>query len=73
MLVSTTGGIGPSLEPKKNGNEESGKAKRTVADEKATDQIVAFSRPPQLPPILGPLLALTMLDSWSKQDSNRNA
>ncbi|XP_021754218.1 uncharacterized protein LOC110719563 [Chenopodium quinoa] len=71
-IEGSWGGIVPSLEPKKNGNEDSGKARKTIADEKAADPIVAFSRPPPLPPIFGPLVALTMLDSWSKQDSNGN-
>ncbi|KMT12045.1 hypothetical protein BVRB_5g100040 [Beta vulgaris subsp. vulgaris] len=64
------GGIAPTLEPKKNGNEESCKARRTVSDEKGADPIVAFSRPPPLPPILGPLVALSFLDTLSKQDNN---
>lgn len=59
----------PSLEPKKLGNEETDKGK-TIADEKVTEPIVAFSRPPPLPSFLGPLVALSFLESWSRNDSN---
>lgn len=41
----------------------------TAAKEKA-DPIVAFSRPPQLPPFLGPLIALSLLETWSSRDGN---
>lgn len=59
----------PSLEPKKPGREENGKGK-TIADEKVTEPIVAFSRPPPLPSFLGPLVALALLESWLRSDSN---
>ncbi|XP_024031639.1 uncharacterized protein LOC112094579 [Morus notabilis] len=41
----------------------------TATKEKA-DPIVAFSRPPPLPPFLGPLIALSLLESWSSHDGN---
>ena len=59
----------PSLELKKQGNEETGK-QRTIQDEKVTEPIVAFSRPPPLPSFLGPLVALSVLESCSRSDSN---
>nr|GMC98071.1 uncharacterized protein LOC105158209 [Ipomoea batatas] len=34
------------------------------------DPVVAFSRPPPLPPFIGPLVALSLLQSWSKRDGN---
>ncbi|GLT90856.1 hypothetical protein SLE2022_087730 [Rubroshorea leprosula] len=37
-----------------------------------TDPIVAFSRPPPLPPFLGPLVALSLLEMWSSRDSDDN-
>lgn len=72
-MMFTTGSIAPSLEPKKNGTKENGKTRRVVADEKPADAIVAFSRPPPLPPVLGPLVALTLMNPWSKQDSNNDS
>ena len=39
------------------------------AKEKA-DPIVAFSRPPPMPPtLLGSLIALSLLESWSRRDA----
>lgn len=67
----TWGGIVPSLEPKRPTNEESSKGRiRTIADEKAAESIVAFSRPPPLPPFLGPLIILSLWDPWSRNDNN---
>ncbi|GKV23160.1 hypothetical protein SLEP1_g32925 [Rubroshorea leprosula] len=37
-----------------------------------TDPIVAFSRPPPIPPFLGPLVALSLLEMWSSRDSDDN-
>ncbi|GAA0172041.1 hypothetical protein LIER_25947 [Lithospermum erythrorhizon] len=34
-----------------------------------TEPVVAFSRPPPMPPYLGPLVAL-LLDAWLKRDKN---
>lgn len=34
------------------------------------DPVVAFSRPPPLSPFIGPLVALSLLQSWSKRDGN---
>ncbi|GLU05845.1 hypothetical protein SLE2022_229220 [Rubroshorea leprosula] len=42
-----------------------------VSKEK-TDPIVAFSRPPPLPTFLGPLVALSLLETWSSRDSDDN-
>ncbi|KAK7860688.1 hypothetical protein CFP56_033180 [Quercus suber] len=54
--------------PKKRGNNNSGE-EGPVTKEK-NDPIVAFSRPPPLPPVLGPLVALSLLETWSSRDSN---
>lgn len=34
------------------------------------DPIVTFSRPPPVPPVLGPLVALSLLDSWLMRDND---
>lgn len=51
--------------PGKDGSSEGGNVK-----EKAEDPIVVFSRPPPLPPVLGPLIALSLLETWLSRDSN---
>ncbi|OAY56459.1 uncharacterized protein LOC110608657 [Manihot esculenta] len=53
--------------PKKQEINDSGGGRR-VLNEK-TDPIVAFSRPPPLPPVLGPLMALSLFEMWSSHDS----
>ncbi|GAA0186735.1 hypothetical protein LIER_34023 [Lithospermum erythrorhizon] len=37
-----------------------------------TEPVVAFSRPPPIPPYLGlgPLVVLSLFDAWSKRDKN---
>ena len=34
------------------------------------DPIVAFSRPPPLPPVFGPLIALSLFEMWSTHDGD---
>ncbi|XP_010541147.1 PREDICTED: uncharacterized protein LOC104814669 [Tarenaya hassleriana] len=56
--------------PKKHGNEgikEEGSMKKT---EEISDPAVAFSRPPPLPPFIGPLLALSILETCSSRDED---
>ncbi|KAL3619237.1 hypothetical protein CASFOL_036807 [Castilleja foliolosa] len=36
------------------------------------EPIAAFMRPPPISPFLGPLVALSMFDSWCKRDCNDN-
>ncbi|KAJ9147973.1 hypothetical protein P3X46_030073 [Hevea brasiliensis] len=54
--------------PKKQKNNDSGEGRR-VLNEK-TDPIAAFSRPPSLPPVLGPLVALSLFEMWSSHDGD---
>ncbi|CAA2986568.1 Hypothetical predicted protein [Olea europaea subsp. europaea] len=56
-----------TMTPKKQVNDDAGEAH--IEKDKA-EPIAAFSRPPPLPPFLGPLVALSMLESWTKHDSN---
>ncbi|KAB2608659.1 hypothetical protein D8674_011827 [Pyrus ussuriensis x Pyrus communis] len=57
-----------SSTPKKLGNYDNAEGE-TVTKEK-TEPMVAFSRPPPLPPVFGPLLLLSLLETWSSRDSN---
>jgi hypothetical protein len=54
--------------PKKQGNNNPGE-EGPITKEK-NDPIVALSRPPRLPPVLGPLVALSLFDTWSSRDGN---
>ncbi|PQM38476.1 uncharacterized protein Pyn_03747 [Prunus yedoensis var. nudiflora] len=54
--------------PKRQGNNDPGEG-GLVAEQK-TEPIVAFSRPPPLPPVFGPLLLLSLLETWWSRDNN---
>lgn len=54
--------------PKKQGKDNPGE-EGTFTKEK-TGPIVALRRPPQLPPVLGPLVALSLSETCSGRDSN---
>ncbi|EEF51234.1 conserved hypothetical protein [Ricinus communis] len=56
-----------TITPKKHENNDFGEGRRL--NEK-TDPIVAFSRPPQLPPVFGPLVALSLFEMWSSHDGD---
>lgn len=51
--------------PRKQRNEDGGEA--YIEKEKA-EPIVTFSKPPPLPPVLGPLVAISILESSSNND-----
>lgn len=52
------GGIVPSLESKKPGNEQT--VNGTSRPNENADPVVAFSRLPSLPPVAGPMMALLL-------------
>ncbi|GLT67886.1 hypothetical protein SLA2020_401620 [Shorea laevis] len=60
-----------SIITKKKLQNNDSKEGEAVSKEK-TDPIVAFSRPPTLPPFLGPLVALSRLETWSDRDIDDN-
>ncbi|XAR70262.1 hypothetical protein NMG60_11027051 [Bertholletia excelsa] len=55
--------------PKKQSNNTLGEEAPKIRNEEA-DPIVAFGRPPLLPPVMGPLVVLSLFQTWSSQDSN---
>ncbi|KAL5181937.1 hypothetical protein HKD37_01G002726 [Glycine soja] len=61
MNRSHSQGLLATLTPKKLEKEAD---KRGLATKETIDPIVAFSRPPPLPPFLGPLVALSLLETW---------
>ncbi|KAK2984570.1 hypothetical protein RJ640_018948 [Escallonia rubra] len=54
------------LTPKKQSNQDVGEV-GVITMEKA-DVIAALSKPPPLPPVVGPLVALSLLQVWSSRD-----
>ncbi|WJX54870.1 hypothetical protein P8452_40704 [Trifolium repens] len=60
--VNGSRGILATSTPKKQENNESGEMGLATKD--MADPIVAYSRPPPLPPVIGPLVALSLLDTW---------
>ncbi|CAK8539357.1 unnamed protein product [Lathyrus sativus] len=55
-------GILATSKPKKQEKNESGEM--GLATKEMIDPVVAYSRPPPLPPVIGPLVALSLLDTW---------
>ncbi|KAI3453749.1 hypothetical protein Pfo_010412 [Paulownia fortunei] len=66
-ICSSKGRWVGTMNPRKLTNDNTGEA--LIEKEKA-EPIVAFSRPPPLSLFLGPLVALSMLESWNKRDNN---
>ncbi|XP_050229893.1 uncharacterized protein LOC126678997 [Mercurialis annua] len=62
--VTRSWGTMATVTPRKQENEYKG---GRGLNEK-TDPIVAFSRPPPLPPVVGPLLALSFFETWSSRE-----
>ncbi|KAK6263150.1 hypothetical protein QUC31_008966 [Theobroma cacao] len=54
--------------PRKSENNDSEKGEFVSNDQ--TKPIVAFSKPPPQPPLLGPLVALSLLETWSRRDGD---
>ncbi|KAK9277759.1 hypothetical protein L1049_007306 [Liquidambar formosana] len=68
MKVGSIPGTVPTLTPKKQGTNDSGEG-RPITNEK-TDPVFAFNKPPPLLPVIGPLVVLLLLETWSSRDSN---
>ena len=56
--------------PRKQANDDAAAEGSMLKAEANPDPTVAFRRPPPLPPVLGALVALSLLDSWLKRDSS---
>nr|GLL27658.1 uncharacterized protein LOC105158209 [Ipomoea trifida] len=56
-----------TMTPRRQVNDD---AREGQIEKENHDPVVAFSRPPPLPPFIGPLVALSLLQSWSKRDGN---
>ncbi|KAK3429234.1 hypothetical protein EUGRSUZ_E00650 [Eucalyptus grandis] len=59
-------GILTSSTPLKRGKSDSG----MPDPREKTEPIVAFSRPPPMPPVLGPLVLLSLFETWNSRDGN---
>lgn len=53
--------------PKKPLNNDVAEA---LAVKEKVDPIVAFSKPPPVPPVIGPLVVLSLLDSYFSHDND---
>ncbi|KAI3691804.1 hypothetical protein L6452_31606 [Arctium lappa] len=53
-----------SLTPKKKLEDDDFEKKEEMKKEEA-DPIVTFSKPPPIPPVLGPLVLLSLWETWS--------
>ncbi|CAH9069032.1 unnamed protein product [Cuscuta europaea] len=60
-----------TITPRKQGNDD-GEAGEGQIGKGNHDPIIAFSRPPPIPPFMGPLVALSLLPSWFKRDGNED-
>lgn len=56
--------------PKKQKRNESRVGGVNVDPKEKADPIVVFSGPPPLPPVIGPLIVLSLLDNWSIRDGS---
>ncbi|MED6203583.1 hypothetical protein PIB30_000666 [Stylosanthes scabra] len=70
LMKNASQGILGSLTPKKQDKNESCGEMSLAANKDMVDPIAAFSRPPPLPPVIGPLLLLSLLDSWWNRDGD---
>ncbi|OWM85294.1 hypothetical protein CDL15_Pgr028081 [Punica granatum] len=68
-ITGSCGTLATSTPLKKRG--KSSKEGNSVSFEKS-DPIVAFSKPPPLPPFLGPLVVLSLLETFSSRDGNED-
>ncbi|XVE57939.1 hypothetical protein DITRI_Ditri04bG0129800 [Diplodiscus trichospermus] len=68
-ILGSRGTVATST-PRKSENNDT-KEGGSVRDDK-TEPIVAFSKPPPQPPVLGPLVALSLLETWSRRDGDDN-
>ncbi|KAK6274697.1 hypothetical protein POUND7_004406, partial [Theobroma cacao] len=65
---NTFAGTVAASTPRKSENNDSEKGEIVSNDQ--TKPIVAFSKPPPQPPLLGPLVALSLLETWSRRDGD---
>ncbi|CAA0838182.1 Unknown protein [Striga hermonthica] len=66
-ISSSRGRWAGTLTPRKQSNDDASEAR---VEKEKVEPITTFSRPPPFSPFLGSLVALSMLQSWSKRDNN---
>lgn len=62
MVTTTT--------PKERGNNHGRLREEGNVTKEKVDPIVTFSKPPPVPPVFGPLVALSVFETWYSRDSN---
>ncbi|KAJ6695402.1 hypothetical protein OIU74_014518 [Salix koriyanagi] len=66
-MTGSWGTVATSTRKKQEGNAS---AETVLVPNEKMDPIVAFSRPPPLPPVFGPLIALSFFEMWSSHDGD---
>lgn len=56
-------GLSTTSIPKKQEENEASKTRRKLAD-----PVVAYSKPPPFPPVIGPLVVVSLLESTDERD-----
>ena len=67
-IILSSGTVATST-PRKSENNDS---KEGGSVRNQTGPIVSFSMPPPQPPLLGQLVALSLLETWSRRDGDDN-
>ena len=66
-ILAKLGTVANSTRKKQEGNAS---AETVLVPNEKMDPIVAFSRPPPLPPVFGPVIALSFFEMWSSHDGD---
>ncbi|XWS48893.1 hypothetical protein CRYUN_Cryun13aG0115800 [Craigia yunnanensis] len=67
-MAGSWGTVATSTPRKSKNNDSKGGSVRNDQ----TEPIVSFSKPPLQPPLLGPLVALSLLETWFRRDGDDN-
>ncbi|KAJ7004143.1 hypothetical protein NC653_009119 [Populus alba x Populus x berolinensis] len=66
-MTGSWGTVATSTRKRQEGNAS---AEKVLVPNEKMDPIAAFSRPPPLPPVFGPLIALSLFEMWSTHDGD---
>ncbi|RQO88297.1 hypothetical protein POPTR_003G131550v4 [Populus trichocarpa] len=66
-MTGSWGTVATSTRKRQEGNAS---FEKVLAPNEKMDPIVAFSKPPPLPPVFGPLIALSLFEMWSSHDGD---
>lgn len=69
--IKGAGGMKTIAAPKKKGNNDDF-VKIGPVMKSRPEPIIAFSKPPPIPPVMGPLVALSLLETWYSRDTDED-